>query len=303
MNFADVKEWRIPVNGTMTEVTKVTDSQNRVIWQKQTGPDYTEPFYVENISNVNETLNIKKGSNDATQSPTLTIEYSTDKNAWNTLGTTSWENEITKTLVPGEKVYLRCNTSSWGGGNSIWGGNIIRGVSKTGGNIMSLLYGNNFTGNETNFPSGSTLNFNRLFYYNTTLVNVNYLLLPATRLTTGCYASMFEGCSGITQAPVLPAVSLTRECYYTMFKNCTSLTQAPALHAITLTRECYYSMFSGCTSLNKVTCYATSGINTNGSTSYWLSGVSSTGTFTKAAGATWPSGVNGIPSGWTVVNV
>lgn len=276
MNFADVKEWRIPVNGTMTEVIKVTDSQNRVIWQKES-IDYTEPFYVENITNSTETLSIKKGSNDATASPTLTIEYSTNKTVWNTLGTTSWENEITRTLAPGEKVYLRCNTSSWGGGNSTYGGNLIRGISKAGGNIMSLLYGSNFTGNETNFPSGSTLNFNRLFYYNTTLINVNYLLLPATRLTTGCYANMFEGCSGITQVPTLSAVSLTQTCYYQMFKNCTSL--------------------------NKVTCYATSGINENNSTYTWLTGVASTGTFTKTTGVTWPTGTSGIPSGWTVVEV
>ena len=35
----------------------------------------------------------------------------------------------------------------------------------------------------------------------------------------------------------------------------------------------------------------------------WVSGVSSTGTFTKAASMTsLPTGINGIPSGWTVVN-
>jgi len=70
-----------------------------------------------------------------------------------------------------------------------------------------------------------------------------------------------------------------------------------------LTDYCYNNMFRECTLLNEVTCYATSGINENSSTTNWLSGVASTGTFTKAAGSTWPTGTSGIPSGWTVVNV
>jgi hypothetical protein len=61
-------------------------------------------------------------------------------------------------------------------------------------------------------------------------------------------------------------------------------------------------MFQGCTSLNKVKCLATS-IFSSKSTSYWLDGVSSTGTFTKATGVDWSgkTGSDGIPSGWTVV--
>jgi hypothetical protein len=43
---------------------------------------------------------------------------------------------------------------------------------------------------------------------------------------------------------------------------------------------------------------------TTPSTTYtynWVAGVASTGTFVKNASATWDvSGVNGIPSGWTV---
>ena len=35
----------------------------------------------------------------------------------------------------------------------------------------------------------------------------------------------------------------------------------------------------------------------------WLKDVSPTGTFKKAASATWSTGASGIPSGWTVQNV
>ena len=64
-----------------------------------------------------------------------------------------------------------------------------------------------------------------------------------------CYYNMFNGCTGLTQAPALPATTLATYCYYSMFRNCTSLTQAPALPATTLATYCYNSMFSGCSSL------------------------------------------------------
>ena len=60
-------------------------------------------------------------------------------------------------------------------------------------------------------------------------------------------------------------------------------------------------MFYGCTSLNSVTCLATD-ISATDCTKDWLSGVASSGTFTKAAGVDWSgkTGFDGIPSGWTV---
>ena len=44
-------------------------------------------------------------------------------------------------------------------------------------------------------------------------------------------------------------------------------------------------------------------ISANDCTTDWLSETSSSGTFTKAQGTSWSSGGNGIPNGWTVVNV
>lgn len=337
MNFANVKEWRIPEG----EVTKVVDSQNRVIWEK-IDPKYLEPFYVENISNANETLNIVKYISHA---PTLTIEYKTDNTDWETLGTTSTTG-LTKTLAPGEKVYLRCLCDSWNAryvqdGDYQYASNQIQGISKVGGNIMSLLYGNNFNGSQDTFKYGF-YNFYQLFLGNTNLIDAENLILtdklhshcydsmfyyctnltkapvlPATSMKqfewdpyneyvvsiSGSYASMFGKCYSLTQAPDLPATELSSACYYEIFGNCTSLRSAPALPATTLTSSCYQSMFNGCTSLNEVTCLATSNINTGNSTFYWLNNVSSTGTFYKKAGVTWPSGRDGIPSGWTVVEV
>ena len=124
--------------------------------------------------------------------------------------------------------------------------------------------------------------------------------LKAEILAYGCYFNMFYGCTSLTTAPELKATTLAEHCYDSMFSECTSLTTAPELPAETLVDNCYIAMFVGCTSLHYVKCLATN-ICSAYCTSYWLDGVSASGTFVKAKDmASWGSGVSGIPSGWTV---
>ena len=132
--------------------------------------------------------------------------------------------------------------------------------------------------------------------------------LPATNLAKGCYGTMFAGCSSLTEVPELPASTLDDNCYSGMFANCSSLTEAPRLPATTLAYGCYYYMFYGCSKLNSITCLATSGIDINYSTTDWLEGVATSGTFIKADSAGLNSGAtgtfwtknyaSGIPTGW-----
>ena len=125
--------------------------------------------------------------------------------------------------------------------------------------------------------------------------------LPATTLEFNCYNGMFNGCTSLTTAPELPATTLDIACYYSMFRGCTSLTTAPELPATTLADSCYDNIFEGCTNLN----YIKAMFTTTPSTTYtenWVRNVASTGTFVKNIAATWDvTGVNGIPTGWTVV--
>ena len=124
--------------------------------------------------------------------------------------------------------------------------------------------------------------------------------LPATTLANYCYNQMFQGCTSLTTAPELPITTLANGCYSSMFYGCTSLTTAPELPATTLANSCYSTMFYGCTSLNSIKCLATN-ISARNCTANWVNGVTSTGTFVKDANMTgWTTGVNGIPSGWTV---
>ena len=115
------------------------------------------------------------------------------------------------------------------------------------GNVMSLLYGDNFIGKKD--LTGNNYTFRYLFKGCTGLTNTKNLCLPATTLANNCYDSMFQGCKSLTNAPELPATALTYKCYQAMFYGCTALTVAPKLPATTLTNCCYQAMFSGCTAL------------------------------------------------------
>lgn len=125
--------------------------------------------------------------------------------------------------------------------------------------------------------------------------------LPATTLAPSCYSGMFKSCTKLTAAPELPATTLASNCYKAMFSSCSSLITAPELPATTLTVGCYYKMFYLCSKLRSVTCLATKKSATD-CTYQWLGSVSSTGTFVKATGTSWSSGISGIPDKWTIRN-
>ena len=145
----------------------------------------------------------------------------------------------------------------------------------------------------------------RMFYNCTALTAAPEL--PATKLAAECYNQMFRLCTSLTAAPELPATTLVEYCYYQMFSSCTALTTAPVLTATTLVDHCYYQMFDSCSKLATVTSLAESGINTESSTTNWLNNTGSQAQGTKivyaVSSADWPTGNNGIPAGWTRVNV
>ena len=126
--------------------------------------------------------------------------------------------------------------------------------------------------------------------------------LPAKTLKQSSYNSMFYNCKALVKAPKIAATTLASQCCRNMFNNCSELVEAPDLLATTLQSLCYGNMFTNCKKLE----YIKAMFLTAPSSSYtasWLSGVASAGTFVKNAEATWDvTGVDGIPSGWTVIN-
>ena len=151
------------------------------------------------------------------------------------------------------------------------------------GNIMSLIYGDNFVG-QTSFPEGYDWVFYSMFYGQINLVNAGNLILPATTLADNCYSFMFSGCTSLTTAPELPAPVVVYNCYDYMFNGCTSLNYVKCLATTIQYYDDYNNEYS----------YATES---------WLSNVSASGIFVKSTGVNWPTGDNGIPTGWTVQDV
>lgn len=120
-----------------------------------------------------------------------------------------------------------------------------------GGNIMSLVYGDNFRGQTSLSGLGDYL-FQGLFSYSQ-IVSAEHLYLPATTLGVGCYEYMFYRCSSLVTPPQeLPAITLVDWCYYAMFDDCASLTKTPQMQPIHLAYACCGDMFLRCASLTTV---------------------------------------------------
>jgi len=119
------------------------------------------------------------------------------------------------------------------------------------------------------------------------------------------FSGLFKNCTGLTSAQnlILPATSLTNYCYGSMFEGCTSLTTAPELPASQLHEGSYGSMFKYCSSLNYIKCLATDITTYRYCLDSWVQYVAASGTFIKSSSMSdFPSGINGIPDGWTVQN-
>lgn len=264
--------------------------------------------------------------NTIDQNYATSLSYSKDKSTWTETVVDNTNQTITIQVSNGDNVYLKGIAKQF---SKQYSNCVIdsTAVINASGNIMSLLYGDDFK-DKTSLPEGSQYAFGYLFYGNNHLINAKNLILPATRLASYCYQYMFGYCSSLTTAPELPATTLANSCYSSMFRGCTSLTTAPELPATTLADGCYVAMFGGCTSLttapelpataladgcyssmfssctliNSITMLATN-ISASGCLNNWVYGVASTGTFTKSPEMTsLPTGTSGIPSGWTVVN-
>jgi hypothetical protein len=242
------------------------------------------------------------------ENPKAGMQYSLDGGTTKTLITQTTDITVAK----GDKVqfYGKDTRITKYGDPAISECTMIKGsgdgfTCKVYGNIMSLLDEKNFA-NATTLSDSYTFKF--LFYDNPTLTDASGLLLPAVTLQESCYRQMFSGCTALAAAPALPATELAAHCYNSMFNGCSALTAAPVLPATNLVMYCYYAMFNYCQKLATVTCLATSGIAQDNSTSYWLnvagSDVQGTKTVNTASDAIWPSDdPNGIPSGWTRVNI
>ena len=257
-------EATVPVGTTITNITAVANTNYQFAkWSDgsvKDNRDYTVTgdavitasfeyigadnyFYVEDISGSANRLSIVQFSGH--DAPAIEVFYSTDQTNWSSMGTTS--TTPIDTVIPANgKLYLKATTNSWSGRGNDRNYMYCSGSYNIGGNIMSLLYDDNFD-NKT-FTNSNDGAFYCLFAGDTNLFNSKALILP-TNTIDNCYNQMFYGCTSLESTPELPAIVMTGFCYSSMFRGCTGLTTAPALPATTLAQYCYQGMFYNCTKL------------------------------------------------------
>ena len=215
-----------------------TATGNVTVYQKAAVDFSTEPltFNILSAGTINWT------ASDSSASKTIDYKLN-DSNNWTSITSNMEGAKIN--VNAGDKLQFRGNNAQYGivdeNFNSFGGSALF----ESEGNIMSLIYGDNFKNNLTI----NDYAFTGLFNECTGLTSAENLILPATSLATSCYSNMFAVCSSLKTTPKLPATSLATSCYSNMFNGCSSLTQAPELPATTLANYCYSSMFVDCTSL------------------------------------------------------
>ena len=233
-----------------------------------------------------------------------TIEYSLNGGEWTSITAASSPTAIN--VVADDVIRFKGTNTTYAGSKANYasfGKDTSGDTSSTAhfvaeGNVMSLIYGDNFIGNTA---MTGTYNFCSLFK-RTNIESAENLVLPALTLTEYCYRALFSWCTYLTKAPQLPATTLAKGVYWYMFENC-AMTEAPELLAEHLVAECYGNMFTGCTSLNYIKCMAIDGFNATSAKTNWVSSVSRQGTFVKDSGVsvdTWTRGNSGIPTNWLV---
>lgn len=120
--------------------------------------------------------------------------------------------------------------------------------------------------------------------------------LPAMEVQDNGYQTMFRE-TRVSDAPALPATKVGAYAYQYMFYGDNYLIVSPVLILEDVPDYCYLYMFNNCKNLKRVTSYA----KTFGTSalSNWLKNVGSNGNFYNLGGATYESGISGIPTGWT----
>ena len=269
--------------------------------------DLSTPFFLQNIGNDEFEFSSKRHP----------FEISYDGK--------NWENvpQNNSMIIPHNgRLYLR-GDNDFTLYNNTYYWNVVRSSElKIGGNLNSLIHKENYDSRGLE---------NKKFKYALgalPIIDATYLVLPAATLESQCYMGLFNGCTSLVNAPELPAETLADKCYYQLFSGCTSLVNAPELPAKTLADSCYQTMFANCASLVNApelpaeilveNCYRSMfqncsvlqsikidaiDISATLALDSWLSNVSNSGTFIKKRNVDYPSGTNGIPTGWTVEEI
>lgn len=250
-------------------------------------------------------------------------EYSYDAITWDDF------NNKTISLTTGQKVYVRGEvTADQQFGNNQFSNFTAVGNVKVSGDINSLKSKTNWEQWADNkFPyTGAQC---CLFRNGGDFTDVKDIIISTKDMNNHEIRSIFEGlpiidspdfsnikkigaetlcglffnCTQLVNGPAIFNVdNVPTYGMVDMFYGCTSLVNAPILNIKTASYDSLRNMFYNCNSLNYVKCYLTGTIS-NTAVQNWLYRVASPGTFECYPTANYSSGVSGIPSGWTRVDI
>ena len=298
-------------------------------------PPVANYFKITSLA-ANNTITLR---NNRRTSSASTFSYSTDNGTtWSSFSLTSGQTQTIATINSGDTILMYGDNQTLGSNYNT--GHYFRatGDYEISGEISSLVNGN---ATDTDLSGKRPYTFAMLFSGDTHLISAENLKISSEAIPASCFNSAFRGCTNLVKAPTtLPSTILGREAYSSMFEGCTSLSQPPeelyftsadisaynrmfcmsrtsmVASAMEYTPKLFgnwastapsaQQMFCGNGNLTDIYCYWT---NTSGSFSgsscleNWVNYTADSGvTFRKRSTQTFASGVNGIKTGWTVIN-
>ena len=269
---------------------------------------------------------------------TTNFSFSLDSGAtWTDFTLSKKTNQTIATLASGDTVMLKGTNNTLG--DTYNAGHYFRASQDytIEGAISSLVNGDNI-----NLELGDSVTrsytFAQLFSGDTHLINAEDLVIRSIALPDSCFNCTFRNCTNLVAAPELPSTILGDHAYSSMFEGDTGLARPPKELRFTsvATKEIYTRMFSmsrtsrvdaamtespklfgdwgvlnakneqmfcGNKNLTKVYCYWTkSDHNFDGYNTNWMNWTQGGGTFYKRSSESFSRNVNGVPTGWTIVN-
>lgn len=301
------------------------------LYPKETQPQY---FTITSLADSN-VITLRNNSRLTSAS---TFSYSTDKGqTWSSFSLTSGQTQTIATLESGDTLVMYGTNKTLASNYNA--GHYFRatGNYEISGEISSLINGSDLTYTELSGASRYTLA--QLFSGDTHIISAENLLISSTTLPENCFNGAFRDCKNLVAAPTtLPSTVLGDSCYSSMFEGCTSLSKLPSEISFTsaggmdvfqrmfcmsrtskITAAMTESprlfgdwgtksvrnqqMFSGNGSLTKIYCYWVNNSNSFNFLQNWVNYTDDTNvTFYKRSTQSFASGVNGIKTGWTVID-
>ena len=191
---------------------------NDDIFEEKPAPTIKDYFCFTALEDSAVTWSTVAYNNDTTYDEEIHIQYSKDGKTW-----TDWNNARESrrvSLNKGSKLYVKGvnNTLSYRSSKYFLFDSYETGLGNTGslkvsGNIMSLIYGEDF---EDKNVIASKFCFGKLFREANCISEVD-LTLPATTLHEQCYFQLLLMTFDVKKIKMtLPAVQLVKGCYYQM---------------------------------------------------------------------------------------